>query len=42
MKPSISLAIIDDHPLIREGVSRSLAETGNFNIWAKEPRPPMP
>jgi two-component system, NarL family, nitrate/nitrite response regulator NarL len=32
MKPSISLAIIDDHPLIREGVSRSLAETGHFNI----------
>ena len=32
MKPSISLAIIDDHPLIREGVSRSLSETGHFNI----------
>lgn len=32
MTSPISLALIDDHPLIREGVSRSLAETGKFRI----------
>jgi DNA-binding NarL/FixJ family response regulator len=32
VKLPISLALIDDHPLIREGVSRSLAETGRFTI----------
>lgn len=32
MTPLISLAIVDDHPLLREGVARSLAETGKFNI----------
>jgi DNA-binding NarL/FixJ family response regulator len=31
VKP-ISLAVIDDHPLLREGVARSLAETGKFTI----------
>jgi two-component system nitrate/nitrite response regulator NarL len=28
----ISLAIVDDHPLLREGVARSLVETGKFNV----------
>lgn len=32
MKLPVSLALVDDHPLIREGVSRSLAETGRFTI----------
>ena len=29
MTQSIRLAIVDDHPLLREGVARSLAETGD-------------
>jgi len=32
MKPLISLAIVDDHPLFREGVARSLVETGRFAV----------
>lgn len=31
-KPLISLAIVDDHPLFREGVARSLVETGRFEV----------
>ena len=29
---TIRIGIVDDHPLIREGVSRSLSETGDFEI----------
>jgi len=29
---SISIAVVDDHPLFREGVTRSLAEFGDFEI----------
>ena len=32
MTQSVRLAIVDDHPLLREGVARSLAETGAFEI----------
>jgi two-component system, NarL family, nitrate/nitrite response regulator NarL len=32
MTQSIRLAIVDDHPLLREGVARSLSETGAFEI----------
>ncbi|MFT4183069.1 MAG: response regulator transcription factor [Rhizobium sp.] len=32
MTTAISLAVIDDHPLFREGVTRSLAEIGGFSI----------
>lgn len=32
MMTVISLAVIDDHPLFREGVTRSLAEIGGFSI----------
>jgi len=32
MTTAISLAVIDDHPLFREGVIRSLAEIGGFAI----------
>lgn len=32
MMTIISLAVIDDHPLFREGVTRSLAEIGGFSI----------
>jgi len=32
MTTVISLAVIDDHPLFREGVTRSLAEIGGFSI----------
>ncbi|MBB3609320.1 response regulator transcription factor [Rhizobium sp. BK602] len=32
MMTAISLAVIDDHPLFREGVTRSLAEIGGFSI----------
>ncbi|CAN7637882.1 response regulator transcription factor [Rhizobium rhizogenes] len=32
MTTAISLAVIDDHPLFREGVIRSLAEIGGFSI----------
>ena len=32
MTSLISLAIVDDHPLLREGVARSLVETGKFNV----------
>jgi two-component system nitrate/nitrite response regulator NarL len=32
MKQMVRLAIVDDHPLLREGVARSLSETGAFVI----------
>ena len=32
MTKPIRLAIVDDHPLLREGVARSLAETGTFEV----------
>jgi len=32
MTASISLAVVDDHPLFREGVIRSLTEMDGFNI----------
>jgi DNA-binding NarL/FixJ family response regulator len=32
MTQLVRLAIVDDHPLLREGVSRSLSETGAFEI----------
>jgi two-component system, NarL family, nitrate/nitrite response regulator NarL len=32
MTASIRLAVIDDHPLFREGVTRSLTEVGGFEI----------
>jgi len=28
----ITIAIVDDHPLLREGVARSLADTGEFTV----------
>lgn len=31
----IRIAVIDDHPLFREGVTRSLSETGDFEIVAE-------
>jgi two-component system nitrate/nitrite response regulator NarL len=35
MTVSIRLAVIDDHPLFREGVTRSLTELGGFEIVAE-------
>jgi two-component system nitrate/nitrite response regulator NarL len=35
MTSSISVAVVDDHPLFREGVVRSLNETGSFTIVAE-------
>ncbi len=35
MSPQIRLAVIDDHPLFREGVIRSLAEIGGFDMVAE-------
>lgn len=32
MSAPISIAVVDDHPLFREGVIRSLSETGLFSI----------
>ncbi len=32
---SVTVAIVDDHPLFRAGVARSLAETGRFAIVAE-------
>jgi two-component system nitrate/nitrite response regulator NarL len=32
MTQTISVAVVDDHPLFREGVIRSLGETGRFQI----------
>ena len=32
MTPIIHIAIVDDHPLFREGVARSLAEIGGFEV----------
>ena len=34
MTSAISIAVVDDHPLFREGVIRSLAETGRFEVVA--------
>ena len=34
MKPAITIAVVDDHPLFREGVIRSLSETGRFEVVA--------
>jgi DNA-binding NarL/FixJ family response regulator len=35
MMPEIRVAVIDDHPLFREGVIRSLGEIDGFNIVAE-------
>jgi two-component system nitrate/nitrite response regulator NarL len=35
MTPGIRVAVIDDHPLFREGVSRSLSEISEFEIVAE-------
>ncbi len=35
MNRPISIAVVDDHPLFREGVVRSLGETGRFEIAAE-------
>jgi two-component system nitrate/nitrite response regulator NarL len=35
MTSSISVAVVDDHPLFREGVIRSLSETGRYRIVAE-------
>jgi two-component system nitrate/nitrite response regulator NarL len=35
MTVAIRLAVIDDHPLFREGVTRSLSEIGGFEIVAE-------
>jgi DNA-binding NarL/FixJ family response regulator len=32
MTSAISIAVVDDHPLFREGVTRSLAESGQFKV----------
>ncbi|HVW57911.1 MAG TPA: response regulator transcription factor [Rhizobiaceae bacterium] len=32
MSSTVRIAVIDDHPLFREGVIRSLAETGRFTV----------
>jgi two-component system nitrate/nitrite response regulator NarL len=32
MSEAIKVVVVDDHPLLREGVARSLEETGNFAI----------
>ncbi|MFI0848463.1 LuxR C-terminal-related transcriptional regulator [Mesorhizobium sp. IMUNJ 23232] len=34
MTPAITIAVVDDHPLFREGVIRSLSETGHFEVVA--------
>ncbi|WP_442582094.1 response regulator [Mesorhizobium sp. ASY16-5R] len=34
MKPPITIAVVDDHPLFREGVIRSLSETGHLDVVA--------
>jgi len=31
----ISVVIVDDHPLLRQGVAHSLAESGNFTVLAE-------
>ena len=35
MTSSVSVAVVDDHPLFREGVVRSLNETGRFLVVAE-------
>ncbi|MGF6177882.1 LuxR C-terminal-related transcriptional regulator [Ensifer sp. 4252] len=35
MKTAIRIAVVDDHPLFREGVTRSLLEIGGFEIVAE-------
>ena len=35
MTSSISIAVVDDHPLFREGVIRSLSEIGGFDVVAQ-------
>lgn len=35
MSERLSVAVVDDHPLFREGVVRSLSETGRFAIVAE-------
>ena len=32
MTATIRIAIVDDHPLFREGVARSLGEIGGFQV----------
>jgi hypothetical protein len=34
MTNAVSVAVVDDHPLFREGVIRSLSETGRYRIVA--------
>ena len=35
MTSTVSVAVVDDHPLFREGVVRSLSETGRYKIVAE-------
>ncbi|WP_457584390.1 LuxR C-terminal-related transcriptional regulator [Ensifer canadensis] len=35
MKTAIRIAVVDDHPLFREGVTRSLLEIGGFEVVAE-------
>ncbi|MGH6806317.1 MAG: DNA-binding response regulator, partial [Ensifer adhaerens] len=35
MTTAIRVAVVDDHPLFREGVTRSLLEIGGFEIVAE-------
>ena len=35
MSASIRVVVVDDHPLLREGVARSLEESGAFSVVAQ-------
>ena len=39
MTQAIRLVVIDDHPLFREGVTRSLTEVGGFEVVGEGSRP---